>query len=342
MVESGFDEVRKGTAMSQAIASRELIALDGHGVILRGTYHRPLKMRGSEPSTFGDLSPTGIVFLNSLFLPRTATGDSAVYWAEAFAQCGYPSFRVDLPGLGDSDAPLNTALLDFINAGGYESIAAAKIKELVERFHLSGVVILGHCAGAVSAVFAAAASKECKGMVLLDPYFFLPQQMKKSKAWKRLVRWGSESRFGGFMSSVYDRLKKIHLFLRGSAPPGNANFPLLQRWKEVAAARSLPVLLFKAPGRKAAGTKPRMGEFDYLKHVLTLAGRRGKVSVQLIEGTDHSFANRVGREAVRQHVEQWLQVHFPVMHPEETAERSLQTVAGENRINCENHPFAFK
>lgn len=322
--------------MGPAITSRELIALDGGDVIVRGTYHRPCNVISDKSPSLGGQSQIGIVFLNSLFLPRTATGDSAVYWADAFAKCGYPSFRIDLPGLGDSDAPLNTALLDFINAGGYESIAAAKIKELVERFHLSGVVILGHCAGTVSAIFAAAASKECKGLLLLDPYFFLPQQLKKTKAWKRLVRWGSESRLGGFLSAVYDRWKKARLLLRGSAPPPNANFPLLQRWKEVAAVRGLPILLFKAPGRKAAGTKPRIGEFDYLNHVVTLAGRRGKVSIQLIEETDHSFANRSGRAAVRQHIENWLSIHFPCAPQENVPSDTLQPLEGENRIGCEH------
>lgn len=323
--------------MKPTTASRELIVLNGSGLALQGTYHKPHDLMTSTGAGSEMKQRVGVVFLNSLFLPRTATGDSAVYWADAFAQCGYPSFRIDLPGLGDSYAPLNTALLDFINAGGYESAASTAIKELIERFHLSGAVIVGHCAGCVSAIFAAAASKECKGLLLLDPYFFLPQQLKKSKAWKRLVRWGSESRIGGFLSAVYDRLKKVRLLLRGSAPPPNANFPLLQRWKEVAATRGLPILVFKAPGRKAAGTKPRIGEFDYLTYVQTLAGRRNKVTVQLIQDTDHSFANRAGRAAVRQSIEDWLSLHFPLASQNETVTDALLAVMSENKIIRENH-----
>src|SRR5271170_453686 len=193
--------------MLETIESRELITLDGFDAPVQGTFHKPQDGMSDSPQGQIGRNRIGIVFLNSLFLPRTATGDSAVYWAESFAACGYPAFRMDLPGLGDSDAPLNTALLDFINAGGYESIASAAVKELVERFSLSGMVIVGHCAGAVSALFAAAASKECKGLVIMDPYFFLPQQMKKSRAWKRLVRWASTSRFGGALSNTYDWLK---------------------------------------------------------------------------------------------------------------------------------------
>jgi pimeloyl-ACP methyl ester carboxylesterase len=323
--------------MSQTIASRELVVLDGSGVAVHCTHHRAHGFGSGDRRTSVGEQPVGIVFLNSLFLPRAATGDSAVYWANAFAKCGYPAFRIDLPGLGDTYAPLDTKLLEFINDGGWESIAAAKVEEVVERFQLSGVVILGHCAGSVSAVFAGAAAKNCKGLLLLDPYFFLPPRMKNSKAWKRLVRWAASNRFGGFLSGLYDRLKKARLTVRGSAPPPNANFPLLQRWKEVAAKRRLPILLFKAPARKAAGTKPRVGEFDYLQYVQTLAGQRSKVTVQLIEGTDHSFANRSGRDAVRRSIENWLSLHFPLSAIGDTANDALQTAAVETRIDSEKH-----
>ena len=309
--------------------------MDGQNVRLQGTYHRP--RNGAAGSSAGTRvhNPIGVLFLNSLFLPRTATGDSAVYWAESFAARGYPAFRMDLPGLGDSDAPLNTALLDFINAGGYGSIASAKIKELVDRFGLSGVVIVGHCAGAVTAIFAAAASKECKGVILLDPYFYLPQQMKKSKAWKRLVRWAATSIVGGALSKIYDWLKNIRLALGGSRPPGNANFALLRRWSEVA-NKGLPTLLFKAPGRKSTGTKPRVGEFDYIKHIQTIAARKSQVTVQVIDNTDHSFANGAGRTAVREHVERWLRDCFPFSESIESETITEASLVESNKIDYEN------
>lgn len=276
------------------------------------------------------------MFVNTLFLPRTGTGDAAVYWAESFADRGYHAFRMDLPGLGDSDAPLNTALLDFINAGGYGAIASAKVKELAARFDLDGVVIVGQCAGGITALHAAAASETCKGVVLLDPYFFLPQQLKKSKAWKRLVRWAASSAVGGALSKTYDRMKDIQLSLRGKRPPGNANFALLRRWSEVA-AKGLPVILFKAPGRKSPGTKPRVGEFDYIQHLLNLSDRKNQVEIQLIESTDHSFANRAGRSAIRDHVQHWLEVHFPLPRSIESIAVTSEVVVTVNEMDYGNH-----
>jgi pimeloyl-ACP methyl ester carboxylesterase len=291
--------------MMQSTEGRELITLDSFGAVVRGTYHRP-------PNTNTDATGhrrVGILFLNSLSLPRAATGDSAVYWAESFAESGYPSFRIDLPGLGDSDGTLPGQLLDFINSGGFGGTASDKVKELIERFDLSGVILVGHCAGVVSALFAAEKCPQCRGLVLMDPYFHLPQAVRP-KVRQKLSSWALHSTMGRIASNVYDQLRKFYGRLRGSRPPSNANFALLRCWKDVAST-GLPVLLFKAPARKAFGAKPRTGQFDYLQYVLKLAGRRSQVTVKLVDGTDHSFANKVGRAAIREHTENWLKAYFP-------------------------------
>jgi pimeloyl-ACP methyl ester carboxylesterase len=296
--------------MDQAIDGRELFTLDGHGVLLRGTFHKPPGSADSE-SRVSRPKPVGIVFLNSLSLPRAATGDSAVYWAESFAGLGYPSFRIDLPGLGDTAGDIPTELLNFINAGGYASIAGAKLKELVKCFDLSGVVIVGHCAGTVSAIYAAAACMgECRGLVLLDPYFHIPQAVRPMVR-RALSDWALRSRIGRRFSNLYDRTRSIRLLFRRNVPPRNANLPLLSRWREVAST-GVPILIIKAPARKATGTSPRVGEFDYLKHVLNLAGRKSQVVVEIVQSTDHSFANRVGRIGVERQIEQWLGNYLPL------------------------------
>jgi pimeloyl-ACP methyl ester carboxylesterase len=312
--------------MDQAIEWRELITLDGDGVPVRGTFHKP---NGNRPDpNVNTQKRIGIVFLNSLSLPRTATGDSAVYWAESLAGYGYPSFRLDLPGLGDSPGAIPTELLNFINAGGYASITSAKMKELVERFELSGVVIVGHCAGTVSAICAAAGCMEtCKGLILMDPYFHLPQAVR-APVRRGLSEWALQNRLGAVLSNIYDRLRDLFLTLRGGRLPRNANVALLSQWREIAVT-GLPILLLKAPARKAAGTKPRVGEFDYLKHVLSLAGRNSNVVVELVQGTDHSFANLVGRAAVRRFIKIWLASYLPMR--EQVSVAMLRSEAGDTK-----------
>jgi alpha-beta hydrolase superfamily lysophospholipase len=315
--------------MLEAIGNRELIVLDVLGMRLQGTYHRPADRFSDAQLNHGSLGRPGVLFVNSLSLPRAASGDSAVHWADSIAERGYPSFRIDLPGLGDSQGEASTDLLDSINAGLFAPVAAAAAKQLVQRFGLSGVVFFGHCAGSVSALYAGAASSECIGLILLDPYFHLPQA-KRPRVREELSEWARRSSIGRLLSDSYDRVRNLHLFLRGSAPPGNANAQLLDRWKQVANA-SLPILLLQAPGIKARGSKARVGDFDYIGHVMKLAGRKNRVSAEFVEGADHSFANHDGRKAVERHIADWLVTYFPLANFSLDAKcvQSLRT--GENR-----------
>jgi alpha-beta hydrolase superfamily lysophospholipase len=296
--------------MISSIEARELFALDSLGIQLRGTYHRARSQVAGPPHTGLFRSSVGILFLNAMSLPRTAAGDSAVYWADAFAEGGYPAFRLDLPGLGDSDGEIPTVLIDFINAGGYRRFLCAAVAEIVERFALSGVVLVGHCAGAVSAIYTAAACKECRGLVLLDPYFYLPQE-KPPPTRRGWSGWASWSLIRSRVSEVYGQFNRLRFLGRRNAPPEDANLPLIAYWKELTSA-DLPILLLHAAGVTPDRSIRNLGEVDYLKHILESAVHNGRVAIELVGGTDHSFANRQGKAGVRQQTEDWLRDHFPL------------------------------
>lgn len=327
--------------MPKAIARRELIILDGLGDRLQGTFHRP-ECGVSAASVAANR--VGVLFVNSLSLPRAASGDSAVYWADAIAALGYPTFRIDLPGLGDSGGQASTDLLDRINDGAFAPVIAAATEELANRFRLPGVVVFGHCAGSVSAVYAGAASTRCKGLILMDPYFHLPQA-KRPRLREELSGWARRNRLGGMLSNGLDRARNAAMKLRGNAPPRNANLPLLTCWKRVATA-GMPLLLLKAPGIKAQGAKLRKGDFDYIDYVMKMAGRRNRVSSEFVEGADHSFANRVGREAVQRHIADWLKLHFPLTHTGEKYSGDSASNAGhclkESHSAAEEHSCAVE
>ena len=144
----------------------------------------------------------------------------------------------------------------------------------------------------------------------MDPYFHLPRAVRP-KVRQGLSEWASRNALGGFFSDAFDRLKYIRLVLRRKAPPKSANLHLLTRWRRLAAS-GLPILVLRAPGPKAAGAKPRVGEFDYFRYVEQLAGRRSRVVFRFIEGTNHSFADLPGRTAVQQTVQRWLNTFFPL------------------------------
>lgn len=284
--------------MEQVIEGRELMSLDGMWV----TYHRPGGVRPNSRAARG--AQVGVLFLNGLYATRAGNGDVAVGWARALAGGGHPSFRVDLPGFGDSEDDPPADWLGYINSGGYGAKVSALIEELVRRYKLPGIVVAGHCAGAVSAIYAAATSGQCLGMVLMDPCFNM-QRLDTPKFRQRLNLWSRRSHMGGALSGVFDLLKQARRRLRREKLPANANVKLLRCWKEVVRG-GLPVLILRAPSRGSAGLKPRTGEFDYLQHILAIGGQQARVSVEVVEGSNHSFSNRQGRAAIPQLMEKWL------------------------------------
>ncbi len=291
--------------MKESIEARDLIVLDTSEGIIRGTYHKPHEESFRAASHPIPRKSIGFLFLTGLSATRASDGDAAVYWADSFAELGYSSFRLDLPGYGDSVADPPPDWLGFINQGGYAPIVSRNIRELMARFSLSGVVIVGHCAGAVSAVFTAATSRDCKGLVLLDPYFFLPPAIKQRKIRRRLSLWLLQSNLGGLWRSIHELLKDARMLQRGNALPENANFSLLRCWAKLAST-GLPILILRAPDRKTSGMRPRVGEFDYVRYVLQLAGNNSDVVVKMAAGSNHGFSNSLGRVAVRHCVEDWL------------------------------------
>jgi pimeloyl-ACP methyl ester carboxylesterase len=291
--------------ISNTVEMRELVTLPGNGVLLHGTYHKP-----SGEAT-GSTKALGVMFLNALSSPRSLVGDSGVYWASQFAASGFPAFRFDLPGLGDSYGEIPNDLLRFTNEGGYATVALAKTKELVKSRDLSGVVMFGHCAGATTAIYAAAGcSGECKGLILMDPYFNLPKALTSSLR-PELVNWARRSRVGAVLRATYDRLREVPGALRKGALPANANFSLISRLKQVL-SNGVPILILRAHQPAVAGEgKLKAGNFDYFSYIQSLAVHSNQFTIKDLDGTDHSFANSDGRLAVWQHTEKWLSELFP-------------------------------
>lgn len=302
--------------MRTDIHSRALITVTVGEYCLRGTYHR---CEGADLAGPPQNGATGVLLINAGFVPRSGDGDVAVYWADSFAQCGYPSFRFDLTALGDSEGDIPPKLLDFINRGGHASAVSVLVRELVGRYNLSGMVVMGLCAGAVTALFGGAATQQCCGVILMDPYFFLPRE--RTQVRNELSRWSSSTRLGSLAAYAYDCLRYVRLLVCGQRLPGNANRPLLACWQQLIARRA-SILVLKAPSYRAPGIKPRLGEFDYVTYINKRSHSQSRVKVQLIKGTTHSFADLTGKAEVRRQVENWLRATFPLSSVETTSVRS--------------------
>ena len=231
-----------------------------------------------------------------------------------------------MPGLGDSDGDLPQNALELvghIDAGGHVAVLSHAVRNLVQRFGLSGAVVVGHCASAVSALDAAAESDTgVRGLVLLDPYFHLRQEISQPSMsspwpirvvrqlqstwdhkWQRLRDWVVRTQLGGHLQTMHDYVKYLLRCSRRDALPKNANLRLIRTWKRLASA-GLPMLVFTAPP-----PKPMLGEFDYFRYLRTTA--YSSIVLNPVEGTNHFFVKGDGKETVRAHTERWLRACFP-------------------------------
>jgi pimeloyl-ACP methyl ester carboxylesterase len=298
--------------MIASIETREVFELDGQNAnlvanqdtMVRGTYHRPAAGRFSGQPNRNGQGRIGLVFLNSLSPTRAANGDAAVDLADSFARLGYPAFRLDLPGFGDSEGDPPPDLQSYVNLGQYAPLASAKLDELAARFDLAGVILVGHCAGTVNVLYTAAASGISKGIILMGAYFHLPA--------------------GSAIPAGMDPALTVS---EDASLPENANHALLRAWKKLTAT-GLPILMLKEPERKAPRAQAKIGEFDYLDYVVKIAGPHSRVELKVSEGANHSFGNHLGKLVVREQTTEWLQEHFPLG---QTSEATIDPVHLEQR-----------
>lgn len=306
--------------ITRSIGSRELIRLGRSGASVHATYHRASPTSYSQDDareTAG--SRIGILFVNALSVPRSSPGDVAVRWSDALANLGFPCFRMDLPGIGDSFGTIEEKYIDHINSGGYTSILSATTRELVESFGLAGVVIVGICAGAVNAIYAASAAEECKGLILIHPYFNVPNVMAP-RVRPSLTKWLRHTRTGTFCRGLYNFFNEGGYLPFTRTLPCNANDRLVQKCIMVA-SKLTPILVINSLDHDGTSqTPPKRRKFDYLCYIADSAGTRARITVKTINGADHSFASSIACEVGIQHIARWLLEFFGEMPSMESVE----------------------
>lgn len=294
--------------MNQTAEGREVFILDGLHMPVYGTRHKTAdELRGK------DAGQVALVFLNGLLATRSGHGDAVAYWADCFAEAGYPSYRIDLPGYGDSPGDAPEEWVEHINIGGDAEAAVAKIQELIQRFRLSGVVLVGQCSGAVTAIFAARRLSQCRGLILMEPYFFLAT-FRPSMVRRYLDRCRLRSPIGAKCRNIFRPLQAVYRVLvgktiqrcrtlAGRALPDNANIALLDSWKQLVATGA-PILLISAEIKKEPGRGP--ADFDYIGYIANCAEKTGALTLAEVEEATHTFSNQQGRLEIRDRALGWL------------------------------------
>ncbi|WP_311031097.1 alpha/beta hydrolase [Mesorhizobium koreense] len=110
-----------------------------------------------------------VLFLNSGAVPHVGWARGTVESARMLATEGLASLRIDLPGLGQSDAPREERLFLY-DARGSADVSCAI--DWLERNGLVGVSLAGICSGAFQAFHAARADKRVHRLVMINPLCF--------------------------------------------------------------------------------------------------------------------------------------------------------------------------
>jgi alpha-beta hydrolase superfamily lysophospholipase len=151
---------------------REVLQVELDGTTLTGTRHVASTPRAR----------TGVLFINFGYVPRDGHGGLAAHAGDALAAMGVPTYRFDLPRLGDSPGPLPPEapeFYDLVTQGGYVPVTRALVRALLATEGLDGLVLGGLCGGAVTAIFVADLEPaRIWGLILMEPELYLTEPRK--------------------------------------------------------------------------------------------------------------------------------------------------------------------
>lgn len=285
----------------------------------------------TEPTT-GDILRPWVVLLNAGSTHRAGPGRLHVAVARALAARGFPCLRLDLGGIGDSPAADPARENDPYPATGFADIDRV-LHFLAETRGARRVVLAGLCSGAYFAFQSAAqlTNPVLAGSIAVNPltffwkdglsvdeapthdlrrmHYYLTAALRPGK-WLKVLRGRTKIGVRGALRLLADRWR---LARRAGCParpdtyptPASAAHPERpdvpgDLARIVRHGRGLAFLFAKSePGAWILKVSAGRG--------LTRLQRSGQVRVEVIDGADHTFLNRAGRQALMDAMADWLQ-----------------------------------
>ena len=292
---------------------RRIIEISFSGQRCIGTFHEPLIMNSVRSST-------GVIFTNFGWAPRDGQGSLGTVMADDFASAGFPAFRIDLPGLGDSpgETPnIAERFGDMIREGKQVPQFAAIIRQLMNLFKLERVITAGICAPFINALLAWAEKPfPLAGIVTLDPDFIGPnsQSTKESghhirhtlSRWRWLRILSGDNPKSRFVPFPLRRLLRPLIKLRDY--PENTNIPLARAWRKLVES-GVPVLMI------CAETKTQHLYAEQVNKVALWGLDTSRVRFLTIRGTNHTFSSGNPKEFILAEVRRWREEIFPDSEP---------------------------
>lgn len=272
---------------------------------LVGILHRPVR----------PVSRLGVLVVVGGPQYRVGSHRQFLLLARMLAESGFPVFRFDLRGMGDSEGEQIT----FEESA--PDIAAACDVFLAEQPDLQGLIMWGLCDAASSILMFAVNDNRVRGAVLLNPWVrsdatlasariatYYGNRLLSPVFWKKLLsgRVNVKAALGGFL----DDWRKKFSMAKGSMEPNRT-----QKRSEVASsdfrdlmldglqATELPVLLILSGEDLTAAEFVGLTESDSRWQD---ALGRDNLTIRRLEDADHTFSSAAWRGQVEQWTLAWL------------------------------------
>jgi pimeloyl-ACP methyl ester carboxylesterase len=286
---------------------KETVLCFGAGTSLVGISTRGVTREGRAP---------GVVFATAGIVHRVGPNRLYVRLARRLAEDGVASLRFDLSGIGDS-GPRADAL-------PYAESSVAEMREAMDALaRETGVqrfVLVGLCAGTLTAFRTALQDERVSGLVLLSPLLEDPatipddvvaetlerkiahdystRKIRDPSSWLKLLRGGAN--YANIARVATATLRRP--FVR-SVPPRPGVTEALERIDRLARRRLEALLVF------SEGT----GVYQYyrstLERPLARLEHADRVRVETLASSDHNFTALANQQAVQTLVIEWLQSH---------------------------------
>lgn len=248
-----------------------------------------------EPS--GQPKPTTFVFLNAGIVRRSGPSRSYVMLARNLADAGYPSFRFDLPGLGDSGLLDESKSIEENHSAGISSAL-----DFVEGQGMpSSVILIGVCRGASEGLRYAPKDPRVRGLVLIDP-----PELLRTVGWHvrrcmllpiRPVVWW-KALMGKY--SVWDRVLRLREPRRRGAGHGtNSRLAYRDAWRRIA-VNQVKCLMMITSGQKEL--------YSYRRQLFQLfpgLGLKEHVQPLMMPAVDHTLSTAAARKSVLLAIVEW-------------------------------------
>jgi alpha-beta hydrolase superfamily lysophospholipase len=325
-----YPERRGGGAPGEGRASFQLVAGDGkphltETPLLFGQEKRLIGVLTEPPEPLDRRHPV-FIFLNVGANHHVGPHNMNVTLSRELASLGYPAFRMDAAGLGDSPAARGSRENRIYTKDAIADVrsAMALLREMrkMERF-----VLVGVCSGAYLAYHAAVEDVRVVGQVLLSPFAFewkegdsvavKPRKTYRSnrayaralldrQVWLRILRGDVEAR--GIAGVVLERVRKE---LEAAAASARARLQGKQSENHVLRA-------FRAMSARGVETLVILsfddGGVDMIQTYLGADGRkmRGRkhFEMEIIEGLDHAFQSLESQQVLADKLTRYARARF--------------------------------